>query len=119
MPNRGLEDMILVSDLGGSNSQLGLPTLPEEPPDASALFHTPQPGDDSDIIIPDAPTTSISSTTDAPDIAELVPSQTLKDLHNILLETTISSGKLVCGACGHEYAIKEGIANFLLPSHLV
>lgn len=28
-------------------------------------------------------------------------------------------GKLVCGACGHEYAVKEGIANFLLPNHLV
>lgn len=27
-------------------------------------------------------------------------------------------GKLVCGSCGHEYNIKEGIANFLLPNHL-
>lgn len=27
-------------------------------------------------------------------------------------------GKLICGNCGHEYVIKEGIANFLLPSHL-
>lgn len=27
-------------------------------------------------------------------------------------------GKLICGDCGHEYMIKEGIANFLLPSHL-
>ena len=25
---------------------------------------------------------------------------------------------MVCGNCGHEYNIKEGIANFLLPSHL-
>lgn len=24
----------------------------------------------------------------------------------------------MCGNCGHEYKIKEGIANFLLPSHL-
>lgn len=47
------------------------------------------------------------------------PSQVLRDLHHVLLETTISSGKLVCGNCGHEYAVKEGIANFLLPSHLV
>ncbi|OAA77423.1 putative protein family UPF0434/Trm112 [Akanthomyces lecanii RCEF 1005] len=45
--------------------------------------------------------------------------KTLKDLHHLLLETQISEGKLVCGNCGHEYAIKEGIANFLLPSHLV
>jgi uncharacterized protein YbaR (Trm112 family) len=43
----------------------------------------------------------------------------MKDLHHLLLETQISEGKLVCGNCGHEYAIKEGIANFLLPSHLV
>ncbi|PHH64901.1 hypothetical protein CDD81_3758 [Ophiocordyceps australis] len=43
----------------------------------------------------------------------------LRDLHHLLLETQISEGKLVCQNCGHEYAIKEGIANFLLPSHLV
>ena len=24
----------------------------------------------------------------------------------------------MCGNCGHEYRIKEGIANFLLPNHL-
>ncbi|KJX94576.1 adoMet-dependent tRNA methyltransferase (MTase) complex subunit Trm112 like protein [Zymoseptoria brevis] len=47
------------------------------------------------------------------------PSQTLKDLHTLLMETSIASGKLVCGNCEHEYAVKEGIANFLLPSHLV
>ncbi|RHZ62690.1 RNA methylation protein TRM112 [Aspergillus thermomutatus] len=44
--------------------------------------------------------------------------QTLKDLHRLLLETHVIEGKLVCGNCGHEYMIKEGIANFLLPSHL-
>ncbi|KAK6065783.1 hypothetical protein SCUP234_12403 [Seiridium cupressi] len=43
----------------------------------------------------------------------------LKDLHNLLMETQIMEGKLVCGNCGHEYAVREGIANFLLPSHLV
>lgn len=42
----------------------------------------------------------------------------LRDLHTLLLETQVTEGKLVCGNCGHEYAIKEGIANFLLPSHL-
>ena len=46
-------------------------------------------------------------------------SKTGRDLHSLLIETSIVEGKLVCGACGHEYAIKEGIANFLLPSHLV
>lgn len=47
------------------------------------------------------------------------PTQTMKDLHALLMETGIESGKLTCGNCGHEYAVKEGIANFLLPSHLV
>ena len=42
----------------------------------------------------------------------------LRDLHTLLLETQVMEGKLVCGNCGHEYAIKEGIANFLLPNHL-
>ena len=42
----------------------------------------------------------------------------LRDLHRLLLETHVVEGKLVCGNCGHEYRIKEGIANFLLPSHL-
>ena len=37
----------------------------------------------------------------------------------MLLETCIKEGKLVCGACEHEYAVKEGVANFLLPGHLV
>ncbi|KAI1391168.1 trm112p-like protein [Hypoxylon trugodes] len=45
--------------------------------------------------------------------------KTLKDLHNLLMETQIMEGKLVCANCGHEYAVREGIANFLLPSHLV
>ena len=47
------------------------------------------------------------------------PTQTLKDLHSLLMETAIAQGKLVCGSCGHEYAIRDGIANFLLPSHMV
>lgn len=42
-----------------------------------------------------------------------------RDLHKLLLETTVKEGKMVCGNCGHEYRIKEGIANFLLPNHLV
>ena len=42
-----------------------------------------------------------------------------QDLHKLLLETQVVEGKMVCGNCGHEYRIKEGIANFLLPNHLV
>ncbi|KAL8713475.1 MAG: hypothetical protein Q9220_002337 [cf. Caloplaca sp. 1 TL-2023] len=44
--------------------------------------------------------------------------QVMRDLHRLLLETEVMEGKLVCGNCGHEYKIKEGIANFLLPNHL-
>ncbi|MCJ1389738.1 hypothetical protein MMC18_002595 [Xylographa bjoerkii] len=43
----------------------------------------------------------------------------LRELHKLLLETQVREGKMVCGNCGHEYRIKEGIANFLLPNHLV
>ncbi|KAH0835966.1 TRM112-like protein [Fonsecaea pedrosoi] len=43
----------------------------------------------------------------------------LKKLHTLLLETAVSEGKLVCGNCGFEYPIKEGVGNFLLPAHLV
>lgn len=43
----------------------------------------------------------------------------MKALHTILLETQVVEGILVCGNCGHEYPIKESVANFLLPSHLV
>ncbi|CAZ85030.1 unnamed protein product [Tuber melanosporum] len=39
-------------------------------------------------------------------------------LHRILIETQVVEGKLVCRNCGHEYAIHQGIANFLLPGHL-
>ncbi|KAI4103698.1 MAG: hypothetical protein L6R37_003704 [Teloschistes peruensis] len=44
--------------------------------------------------------------------------KTMRDLHTLLLETEVMEGKMVCGNCGHEYKIKEGIANFLLPNHL-
>ncbi|KAH8747423.1 hypothetical protein F5882DRAFT_341902 [Hyaloscypha sp. PMI_1271] len=43
----------------------------------------------------------------------------MSELHTLLLETSVSEGMLVCGSCGHEYRVKEGIANFLLPNHLV
>lgn len=56
----------------------------------------------------------------APTAEELQGNEVLlKELHSLLMETQITEGKLVCGHCGHEYAIREGIANFLLPSHLV
>lgn len=42
----------------------------------------------------------------------------IQDLHTLLVETQVVEGKLVCGNCGHEYNIHQGIANFLLPNHL-
>jgi multifunctional methyltransferase subunit TRM112 len=48
-----------------------------------------------------------------------IPEDVLKQLHALLLETSVTEGKLVCGNCGFEYPIKDGVANFLLPAHLV
>ncbi|KIW98953.1 uncharacterized protein Z519_00616 [Cladophialophora bantiana CBS 173.52] len=48
-----------------------------------------------------------------------IDEEVLKKLHTLLLETGVSEGKLVCGNCGFEYPIKEGVGNFLLPAHLV
>lgn len=48
-----------------------------------------------------------------------IQEEDLKKLHRLLLETQIEKGMLVCGNCGHEYKIMEGIPNFLLPPHLV
>ncbi|CAF9924568.1 MAG: type I protein arginine N-methyltransferase Rmt1 [Heterodermia speciosa] len=64
---------------------------------------------------PELPALDASSSTDTIEPAD---EKTLRELHTLLLETEVREGKLVCGNCGHEYKIKEGIANFLLPSHL-
>ncbi|USP79931.1 Multifunctional methyltransferase subunit trm112 [Curvularia clavata] len=96
---------ILWDELRVICSELGLPELPATAPTPADLVE---------------PCTSALDTTDAPPAQEdEEPSQTAKDLHRILLETCIKEGKLVCGACQHEYAVKEGVANFLLPGHLV
>ncbi|KAK0258494.1 hypothetical protein B0A54_06048 [Friedmanniomyces endolithicus] len=81
-------------------TELGLPNLPAETPDSEALLEKGGNGDGGDE-------------------GSAGPSQVARDLHALLMETCIASGKLVCGNCGHEYAVKEGIANFLLPSHMV
>jgi multifunctional methyltransferase subunit TRM112 len=87
--------------------ELGLPALPEKVPEADALGTSA------------AAATSEEEGGNEGEGGEKEPSQVLRDLHTLLLETGIASGKLACGNCGHEYAVKEGIANFLLPSHLV
>ncbi|KAF2854623.1 Trm112p-domain-containing protein [Plenodomus tracheiphilus IPT5] len=84
--------------------ELGLPELPATPPSSEDLVEPSGTAPD---------TASESVETDE------TPSQTARDLHRILLETCIQEGKLVCGSCEHEYAVKEGVANFLLPGHLV
>jgi len=96
-------------------NELGLPGLNDEPPEPKELFvNAPE----------EAEAKSESEGMEIGDGNKEIeegkePSQLAKDLHRLLMETCIQEGKLVCGNCGHEYAVKEGIANFLLPSHLV
>ncbi|KAF2657324.1 Trm112p-domain-containing protein [Lophiostoma macrostomum CBS 122681] len=92
---------LMWAELRTIASELGLPTLPEDIPEREALVEGRGEGEGEG------------------EGGEQIPSQTAKDLHRVLLETCIQEGKLVCGNCGHEYAVKEGVANFLLPGHLV
>lgn len=85
---------------------MGLPELPESIPDRDSLVEKKVQGVEGD--------------TSGMQVESVeVPSQVAKDLHRVLLETGIKEGKLVCGNCGHEYKVMEGVANFLLPGHLV
>jgi multifunctional methyltransferase subunit TRM112 len=103
---RSVLPRIMWTELRGVVDELGLPTLPPSPPVPSALTETK-------LQTPANDPTGLN-------IEKVeVPSQTARDLHRILLETCVKEGRLVCGACGHEYAVREGIANFLLPGHLV
>lgn len=43
----------------------------------------------------------------------------LRDLHTLLLQTSIIEGEMKCKNCGHIYYIKNSIPNLLLPPHLV
>ncbi|KAI9892817.1 MAG: hypothetical protein M1814_000976 [Vezdaea aestivalis] len=93
--------------------ELGFTTLPETKPEFSELPAAGQKEEDEE-----APSNEDVQMETAPtDTSE--QDATLKELHTILLETQVQEGKMVCGHCGHEYLIKEGIANFLLPNHLV
>ncbi|KAF2429907.1 Trm112p-domain-containing protein [Tothia fuscella] len=91
-------------------TELGLPGLQAEPPEAE------------DLVVKEGGAKAEGEgmeVTEKSEESEKEASQLGKDLHRLLIETTIQEGKLMCACCGHEYAIKEGIANFLLPSHLV
>ncbi|KAM0802848.1 adoMet-dependent tRNA methyltransferase complex subunit Trm112 [Usnea florida] len=85
-------------------NELGFTTVPNEKPTIS-----PPPVD------PSHPVSAVDTTSESEGFSEKV----MRDLHTLLLETEVREGKMVCGNCGHAYRIKEGIANFLLPSHLV
>ncbi|KAF8473361.1 hypothetical protein BDZ91DRAFT_714502 [Kalaharituber pfeilii] len=50
---------------------------------------------------------------------EGVEEEILRGVWEVLVQTQVVSGKLVCGSCGYEFGIQAGIANFLLPGHLV
>lgn len=42
----------------------------------------------------------------------------LRDLHILLIQTSIVEGEMKCKNCGHTYYIKNSIPNLLLPPHL-
>lgn len=42
----------------------------------------------------------------------------LRDLHILLIQTSIVEGEMNCRNCGHIYYIKNSIPNLLLPPHL-
>lgn len=42
----------------------------------------------------------------------------LRDLHTLLMQTSIIEGEMKCRNCGHIYYIKNSIPNLLLPPHL-
>ncbi|KXJ93163.1 hypothetical protein Micbo1qcDRAFT_53740 [Microdochium bolleyi] len=87
--------------LSTTATELGFPALPPQAPTEEELLE------------------GASATGEAGGDDKPVYSKTLTDLHHLLMETQMMEGKLVCANCGHEYDVREGIANFLLPSHLV
>ncbi|KAF2733739.1 Trm112p-domain-containing protein [Polyplosphaeria fusca] len=91
---RNILPRLMWSELCTITRELGLPALPETVPTGEDMVEKKE-GE------------------------EEVASQTAKDLHRVLLETGIREGGLVCGNCGHEYKVLEGVGNFLLPGHLV
>ncbi|KAF8425985.1 adoMet-dependent tRNA methyltransferase complex subunit Trm112 [Tirmania nivea] len=52
-------------------------------------------------------------------VGEEVGEEVLRRIWEVLVQTHVVTGKMVCGSCGYEFGIQSGIANFLLPGHLV
>ena len=112
-------------------NELGLPGLPAAKPEREDLVESGPP--------PSAEAMDVETTEDiqAPEDIEAPengeegngtevqtqsvgqPSKLATELHRMLLETSVKEGKLVCGNCEHAYEVREGIANFLLPAHMV
>ncbi|KAF1964993.1 Trm112p-domain-containing protein [Bimuria novae-zelandiae CBS 107.79] len=91
---------LMWAELRTIAAELGLPELPETAPTRDHLVEGKEEAKEGEEV-------------------DEVPSQTARDLHRVLLETTVKEGKLVCGNCAHEYKVMEGVPNFLLPGHLV
>ncbi|MCJ1377404.1 hypothetical protein MMC17_000499 [Xylographa soralifera] len=91
-------------------TELGFTSLPAEKPDMSGVVVGPVAGERGE---------GEMDTGEERGAGEEEREKMLRELHRLLLETQVREGKMVCGNCGHEYKIKEGIANFLLPNHLV
>ena len=47
-------------------------------------------------------------------LPEELSDEVLQQIHHVLLELEVMSGKLVCAHCGREYIIEQGIPNMLL-----
>ncbi|MCJ1311130.1 hypothetical protein MMC25_004800 [Agyrium rufum] len=104
-------------------AELGFTNLPELKPEFATLPTIVPTTQDADSNEDDAEMTDATAgaldTFAAASLSLEEQDKLVHRLHEILLETNVTEGKMVCGNCGHEYQIKEGIANFLLPSHLV
>ena len=114
MPERMLLERIAEGGAGRSNEESNETTEEaEEGEEGDAEMKDTANGADTSIHGSSTTTTKNGASVDEDKEA------ILKKLHALLIETSVQEGKLVCGNCGFEYPIKEGVGNFLLPSHLV
>jgi multifunctional methyltransferase subunit TRM112 len=107
---RNIMPRVDMQAMRGVCAELGLGALIPEGLDGEEVGREEKEGEDAEMT---------SEKEEQPDSEEEFSESTLQKLHTLLLETGIKEGKLVCGNCGFEYPVKEGVGNFLLPSHLV